>query len=395
MLLEKPIVRKCGRRMPDGTEKELWLVYCGTDSAGTVVKYYRSDESAARTLAHDMALRIRKVGNAINELSAAQLYDAAEAFRILCENKMGITLTECARLCVDDMIKKREEKNVSIIKVYEMFIKRYNEDNQHFKNINTFMRNLIGKFGENRSISDLDKTFCESVLSKYKTDSTFNLMRSYLSVFVKWSEKNGYISEASMKDVLNIETKRIPYKRPVFLHSDVVEKIFRWSEAQDKAMFIVPKFALSFFAGIRSAEIDRMGWEDIHFDTLEISVETPKGGIDTLPRSVLMSENLVKWLEKYRPEEGREGEVQLCYSSDGMKRWKHKLFAETGIDLINDDLRNVGRHTFCTMHFARWRNFSSTQAQLGHYTDSPTFVRNYNNATSQTDAKKFWNIFPS
>jgi hypothetical protein len=126
MLLLKPKVTPAHRKGADGTVRENWLVYCGTDVDGSSVKYYRSSEKAARELAKEMAEKVKRVGQAANVLTPAQTYDAAEAFQMLSKAEAGITLTECARQWVERNRDALECRTASIKDTVEAYLKRFN-----------------------------------------------------------------------------------------------------------------------------------------------------------------------------------------------------------------------------------------------------------------------------
>jgi hypothetical protein len=67
---------------------------------------------------------------------------------------------------------------------------------------------------------------------------------------------------------------------------------------------LVPFLALGAFAGLRSAEIGRLDWEEVHLADRIIEIKATKAKTASR-RIVPVTENLAKWLAPYAKEEGR------------------------------------------------------------------------------------------
>jgi len=388
MLLSKPVVSEAHRKNPDGTKRENWLVYCGTDG-GQAVKYYRSSKAKADKLAKMMAEKVKRVGQAATALTTAQTYDAAEAFQMLVRAEAGISLTECARQWIERNTDALECRTARIGDTLADYLRRFNQNKVHDHAVRTALTKFVKPFGDERRMSELDRSAAESFLSLYDNPKSFNLNRGYVLAFLNWARKNGKYAQAQYNACLCIERKREPYRQPCFFHADTVEKIMRWCESQPDADMLVPKFAIGFFAGVRSDEISRMDWKDVHFSEKEIRIETPKGVTGTPPRIVGMSENLIAWLKPYSKDAGK-----LCYSQSAITDRKKLIKEKTGIDFDSKEMRNVARHTFATMHAAFHRNFELTAAEMGHGASTSVLMKHYQSITSKSDATAFWSIMP-
>jgi len=388
MLLSKPVVSPAHRKNPDGTQRENWLVYCGTDG-GQAVKYYRSSKAKADKLAKMMAEKVKRVGQAATALTTAQTYDAAEAFQMLVGAEAGISLTECARQWIERNTDALECRTARVGECLADYLQRFDTGKEHFKTVKCALTKFVTPFGCDRRMSELDRSAAESFLSLYDNPKSFNLNRGYVLAFLNWARKNGKYAQAQYNACLCIERKREPYRQPCFFHADTVEKIMRWCESQPDADMLVPKFAVGFFAGVRSDEISRMDWKDVHFAEKEIRIETPKGVTGTPPRIVGMSDNLAAWLKPYSKDAGK-----LCYSQSAITARKKLIKEKTGIDFDSKEMRNVARHTFATMHAAFHRNFELTASEMGHGASTSMLMKHYKSITSKSDATAFWSIMP-
>lgn len=390
MLLLKPEVRPAHRKNTDGSVRKNWLIYCGTDEAGSPVKYYRSSEKKARELSKQMSEKVKRVGQAAALLTAAQVYDSSEAFQALVAAGATVSLTECARQWIERNRDVLQCRTVRIKDCFEEYMARFDQSKEHYKSVKNLLFKMIDPFGDLRRMSDIDRTVVESFLGLYDNPKSFNLNRGYILAFLHWARKNGKYPQSQYDACLCIERKREPYRSPVFVHADVAEKIMRWCESQPDADMIAPKFAIGFFAGIRSDEIERMDWSNVHFDTAEIRVETPKGVTGTPPRIVSMSDNLVAWLKLYSKTSGK-----MCYSGSVITDRKRKISEKIGMDIDSKDMRNFARHTFATMHTAFHRDFALTASEMGHGANTTMLMKHYKSITSKDDAAAFWSIMPT
>jgi integrase len=389
MLLAKPKVIATHRKEADGTVRESWLVYCGRSIEGISVKFYRSSEKEAREKAKEMSEKVKRIGQAATLLTAEQTYDASEAFQMLADAEAGITLAECARQWMERNRDALECKTAIIRDALEEYLGRFDGRKNHYNKVRNALTKLTAPFGDLRRMSELDRLVVESFLSLYNNPKTFNLNRGYVMAFLNWARKNGKYTQDRYNACLCIERKKEPYRTPRFLHADAVEKIMRWCEAQPDAGMLVPKFAIGFFAGVRSDEIARMDWKDVHFAEMEIRIETPKGVTGTPPRIVGMSDNLAAWLKPYSKDTGK-----MCYSGAAITGRKKKIAEDTGVEFGSKEMRNVCRHTFATMHAAAFRNFELTASEMGHGASTSMLMKHYKSITGKSDAVAFWNIMP-
>lgn len=385
MLLSHPTVvpEKRGERI-------LWRVYCGTDMDGKPVRHYRNTKADADSLARDVGKRVRKVGTAAAELTAAQTYDAAEAIRLLHEARTDIGLAECARQWIAQSRDVLDASAMPLGDALKSYLARLPQNSEHHKSVERLLGGFADMFGDSRPMMEIVRADIEKFLAPYSTPKSYNLKRGYLLAFLNWGRKQGHYPAGLYERATCLDRKLVPYRPPVFFRAKTVAAIMEWAERQDDAALIVPRFALGFFAGIRTAEIDRMTWRDIHFDTMDIRVETPKGITGTPPRIVTMSENLAAWLAPYA---GKDAD-SVGYRDNTLTEAKKRLDAELKMRFTSQENRNVMRHTFATMHAAYHKNFELTAAEMGHGISTVMLRKHYQSITSLADADAFWNIKP-
>jgi hypothetical protein len=106
---------------------------------------------------------------------------------------------------------------------------------------------------------------------------------------------------------------------------------------------MAPRLAIGFFAGLRSCELDRLTWRSCKLDEGIITVthtKTSSGHMQSIPRHVTISDNLGKWLEKYR----KEADDPIGPHGKRLSSKRGAIAKVSGFAMIE----NGARHTFAT-----------------------------------------------
>lgn len=140
------------------------------------------------------------------------------------------------------------------------------------------------------------------------------------------------------------------------------------------------------FAGLRTAEQQRMGFDSFDFEYKEIIVrkEQSKQGEAARPRSITMQPAFIRQLSgRIFPMEGNliDGKhpsdfsvlMPIATKAIGLPKWP----------------KNCLRHSFASYHLAHFRDASKTAFEMGH--TSPTLLyQTYANSVSRRDAEEWW-----
>jgi len=148
---------------------------------------------------------------------------------------------------------------------------------------------------------------------------------------------------------------------------------------------VLPYIALGLFAGLRRAEIQRLDWNEIDFESGLIKVKAEKSKT-AQKRFVTIQPNLKEWLLPVRKHRGR-----IASENSEFRKQLDDARAAAGITEWPD---NALRHSFASYHLAHFKNAGSTALELGHHDSRITF-RHYRELVKPKDAERFWNIKPA
>src|SRR4029453_3304192 len=205
---------------------------------------------------------------------------------------------------------------------------------------------------------------------------THNHYRNALRLAFNFAVRRGYASE---NPAVKTEKANVLRAAPGIL---TVTQAARLLEAATPD--VLPYVAIGLFAGLRPAEIDRLDWSEIDFESGLIEVKAAKSKT-AQRRFVTIQPNLRMWLLPLRQHKGNVT-PQNCFR----QLFEHARDAAG----INDWPENALRHSFASYHLAHFKNAAATALELGHHDSRITFAH-YRELVKPTEAERYWNIRPS
>ena len=163
---------------------------------------------------------------------------------------------------------------------------------------------------------------------------------------------------------------------------------------------LVPFLAIGAFAGLRSAEIERLDWSEIHLADRFIEVKAAKAKTASR-RIVPMPENLAKWLAPHAEKEGRvvpfdNVNKQIGWlvedTNTGLKAAAKK--EKKDLEKVKAAVwkKNALRHSFISYRVADTQNVNQTALECGN---SPSIIfKHYRELVRPAEAKKWFGIEP-
>ena len=210
---------------------------------------------------------------------------------------------------------------------------------------------------------------------------TANNRRGILATFFKFAFDKDWIAA---NPTAKVAKHRIASNRgsAATLTAAQAEKLMRHVEQQEDGAF-VPFFALALFAGIRpcvrSGEIAKLKPEQVRLDTGVIHIEPGVSKVK-MKRNVTIQPNLAAWLTAYPLD-------RFPIVPAGFQRDRAAIAKAFGLS------HDIMRHTFISMHVAKFRSMGEAALQAGN---SESIIRkHYLDLKTPAEAAEFFGIMPA
>lgn len=202
-----------------------------------------------------------------------------------------------------------------------------------------------------------------------------NNFRRVLIVMFNYAVRCGY---ATSNPAANTAKAKAVDQAPGIL---IITQTARLLEAASPEL--LPYVAIGAFAGLRRAELERLDWSDVQFDSelIEVTAEKAK---TARRRFVKMQPNLREWLLPVRKHKGR-------VTPDDFRKQFDAARTAAGIAEWPD---NALRHSFASYHLAHFKDAAALALEMGH-TDSGMIFEHYRQLVRPKDAERYWNIRPA
>ena len=149
---------------------------------------------------------------------------------------------------------------------------------------------------------------------------------------------------------------------------------------------ILPYIAIGLFAGLRRAEIERLDWSEIDFDSGHIEVTAEKSKSKIANRFVTMQPNLREWLMPLRKLKGSVTPQETFV----FRQLFDQAREAAGFDEWPD---NALRHSFASYHVAHFKDAKALALEMGHI-DSGMLFNHYRALVKPKEADRYWRIRP-
>jgi integrase len=150
---------------------------------------------------------------------------------------------------------------------------------------------------------------------------------------------------------------------------------------------LLPIFAIGAFAGLRSAELHRLKWSDIHPSYIQVDADDSKNAVR---RHAPMPIALKQWLARCKRPADKS--LRLCsrYGHESaLARAMTKAIRDAKVEPVHNGLR----HTFCSARVAATDDVKQTSREAGN---SPEIIlRDYVKVMTKAKARAWFNVRPS
>jgi len=219
---------------------------------------------------------------------------------------------------------------------------------------------------------------------KFSAQSRVNFRR-VIHLFIGFAKRRGYLP----KDWDELERlEKIKVRRTDRIEIFTPEEIGRLLNAASSAY--LPALAIGAFAGLRTAEIERLDWSEIRLAEKLIEVTAGKAKTGSR-RLVPVSANLVQWLTPFSKKKGQiwpGGRTTICDAQ-----------AETANATASEDVeaiawkRNALRHSWISYRLAEVKDAARVALEAGN---SPNIIfGHYRELVTEAQAGRWFSIFPA
>jgi integrase len=345
------------------------------DGSRARVRPRRTFSSAEEARTFAQLKRIERVNHGVASVSMDEQVrgDALAALEIL--RPFGATLREAAI----EYAKHREltARSETVSRTITSLLDAKRADNlrpRYLKDLRNRLARFALAFGE-RKLADIAPLEIDQWLRMLGLSPLGrNTFRARISVLFEHGRTSGWTDTNPTNEIRKV---KVSESSPGIL---TPEQAARLLEAADSET--LPYWALGLFCGLRTAELERLTWADIHFD--ENVVEVPAASSKTASRRfVPIRPNLAQWLEPYRNMPG-----PLCPTN-----LRTRLETDRQQAGLTEWPSNALRHSFGSYHLQQFQNAGQTALEMGHTRAEVTF-RHYHQRVRPAAAEQFWRIVP-
>ena len=238
------------------------------------------------------------------------------------------------------------------------------------------MRKFCEQFGPMQladlSTQDLDRFLRSQTCGPV----TRNNIRRNMVTLSTWARNQGYLPQDKKTSAERCMTFLVPDQAPAIWTSDEMRKLLAVCMPN-----LLPLVVIGAFSGIRSAEIDRLDWQDVLWDQGYLEIKAKKAKTKSR-RLVPLRDNLKQWLEPYRKAEG-----PVCRLNNQSLRLNY-LGEKAGLGWR----QNALRHSYASYRLAEIQDAAKVALELGNSPEK--LFRHYRELVSPEAAKEWFGIMP-
>jgi integrase len=321
--------------------------------------------------------------NAERQQSGIQHSEFPEGLRIMAQDAMealqpfGKTIKDAVAHYVAHL--KANERSCSAVELVKQLLKAKEAAGVGERHLGT-LRSRLNYFAEefdNKLVAEITATNIDDWLRSLDVGTlTRNHYRSVLVSAFKFARRHGYAVENPAEGA---SKAKVISGRPGILEVEQASALLCNAPTD-----IVPFLGIGLFAGLRRAELEKLDWSEVDFESGLIQVTAEKSKT-AKRRFVTLQPNLREWLLPYRKRKGNVTQHETFRQSFNQAR------IAAG---IVDWPENCLRHSFASYHLAHFKNAAATALELGHHDSRVTFAH-YRELVKPVEAARYWLLKPA
>ena len=365
-----------------------------------------ADIGSAKTFARDELANLLALGEDFSKLNEEDRRIAVRAMRYAKQQEMD--LMEAVEYSTSRMNPSGGDRTVGqvvdeFIEIKESRAKQGDLRERSLRDVRSRGSRLSKIFGERLIKTLAPKEIKQSLMTLGSAPRTRKNYRMVWGEIFKFAMQRRYIGENPIKSLSSEDEREIAggnqsWTPPGILSIPEVIRLL-------KGAFELPELdlcaavVLGLFVGVRTEEIKRLKWSDIHLDDPEeqrvtISSEVAK---KRRLRHIMLETNAVEWL--FRCNRSTEFVTQSKFENDYQRRFRQLLeysgFGETVDGKWQSKWKKNGmRHSYGTYHFSKYRNSLQTASNLGHKSGDDVLFDHYRNLATRSEGEAYFNLAP-
>lgn len=350
----------------------------------------------AEQWADDTFQGCRKQGADFFALSEEERREVAANLPLLRQH--GISIGEAVRFAVMRLRPEGRTKTVQevvneIVTSKEQRFERGDLRERSYKDFRYRAEKFAASF-EGRIASEVSGAEIKTWLGTLKNGVRSN--KNYLSVVgevFKLATQRHYVAFSPLDDLTDTDRKELcgngaDTSEPSILTPAEAERLVN-AALENPELGLLGAVALALFCGLRTEELKRLEWEQVHLsETPPIVTIGAKIAKKRRIRHVEIPLNAVRWLSLVA---NRKGPVaRNAHANDFQKRFK-KLLGFAGFAHWEN---NAMRHSFGSYHYGLHGNPLETSRQLGHKASDQVLFDHYRALATKAQAEAYFAIVP-
>ena len=377
------------REYSDPTRPTLKFL-CTYREAGKRKRRFFPTKKEADTFCQRLKVEFTNHGAAGVALSAATRSMATEAEEMLAP--FGKTIRDAATFYVAHL--RQQEKSIPLsAAIAELVALKTGagKSDRYTHDLELRLGRLAKDHGE-RSVAMFDSKMLDGWLAGLAVaPGTRNTFRRDLRTLFSFCVKRGYAASNPAKET---EAVKLPDAPPGILTTTEAAKLLDASDDEIRAYM-----AISLFAGIRSAELEKLDWQNVDLESGLIEV-TAANAKTKRRRLVKIEPNLDAWLAPLAQPAGAVAPSSALRDRlDAVRRAAG--FGTPGTETPEEKKakvklkpwpQNAGRHSYGSYWLAQNQDAAALALQMGN---SPQMIfQHYRELVKPQDAKRYWQIKP-
>jgi integrase len=307
----------------------------------------------------------------------------------------GASIIEAAKFYAAHLRQQTNSEKVSAA-VQELLAERQKDElsTRYRLDLRVRLNRFSQSFGE-RMLASITAGELNSWLRAFKAVNR-NTFRAYLSVLFSYAVERGWCQQNPVAKI-----KKVKAVTSIGILSP--EQFAKGLEAASEET--LPYWLIGGFAGLRRAEIERLEWKDIRFDSGLIEVPALKSKTASR-RFVKIQPSLSAWLAPYKGRSGKicppnlQALLEIDRLGAGFKPTALGITQMKQMGIALDPVMLEGlkkwpsnglRHSFASYHLAHFQDAARLALELGHV-DQGLLFRHYRELVTPEQAAKYWSI---